>query len=123
MIHNLFGNSGIRIRWAVKRLVVSREKNSIRFRNRSRVAVTVAVTVTVTTVTELSMLPCKTKEVKIERIVEEGGKNLLFICVVSENDRIRNDTFSCLIRFSPTCLINSFSFSMIRLIIIFTRKY
>lgn len=90
MIHNLFGNSGIRIRWAVKRLVVSREKNSIRFRNRSRVAVTVAVTVTVTTVTELSMLPCKTKEVKIERIVEEGGKNLLFICVVSENDRIRN---------------------------------
>lgn len=67
-------------------MVVSREKNSIRFRNRSRVAVTVAVTVTVTTVTELSMLPCKTKEVKIERIVEEGEKTyLLFICVVSKN--------------------------------------
>lgn len=64
----------------MKRLVVSREKNSIRFRNRSRIAVTVAVTVTVTTVTELSMLPCKTKEVKIERIVEEEKRLIIYSC-------------------------------------------
>lgn len=53
---------------------------SIRFRNRSRIAVTVAVTVTVTTVTELSMLPCKTKEVKIERIVEEEKRLIIYSC-------------------------------------------
>lgn len=67
----------------MKRLVVSREKNSIRFRNRSRIAVTVAVTVTVTTVTELSMLPCKTKEVELETIVSRDGrikKLIIYLC-------------------------------------------
>lgn len=78
----------------MKRLVVSREKNSIRFRNRSRIAVTVAVTVTVTTVTELSMLPCKTKEVKIERIVEEE-KNLLFLFVSYQRIEGKRWIFIC----------------------------
>lgn len=72
----------------MKRLVVSREKNSIRFRNRSRIAVTVAVTVTVTTVTELSMLPCKTKEVELETIVSRWENEKTYYLFVSYEEKI-----------------------------------